>query len=177
MSTINLSNLLPSALALLSVVFALLALWRQFRSSQPDKELSVEILANASLHLAKGVQNETETSIPLTDEMRVISVRVRNTGRAEILSSDYLEPIRLRFDEPILSSALTEKKGTISSAPLEPEIDQDVVVLPAIRLHPKGFITINTLLSGGKSSITVKGLIAGGQIVMVSSGIQPIFGS
>lgn len=172
----TLSDLLPFGIALLSAVVALLAVWQQFRSSLPGKELSVEILSDISLPFTKGLQNEINISTPLPKQMRLISVRVRNTGSADILSSDYLEPIRLTFNEPVLSSSLTEAKAT-SSVPLKPEIDQDIVELPTMLLHPRGFITINTLLSGDQSSITVKGLIADGQIVMAKPSMQSIPGS
>ena len=168
MGITTLSDLLPSGVAFLSTAIALLSAWRQFRSSLPDKELSVEILSDISLPFIKEQQNEIATSTPLTKQMRVISVRVRNTGREDIRSSDYIEPIRLAFKEPILSSSLIEIKGAMLSAPLGPDIDQGAVILPAIQLHPKSFMTVNTLLSGSESSITVKGLIEGGQIVMAN---------
>src|SRR5579859_6566742 len=168
MGTTTLNGILPSLVAFLSAVVALLSARRHFRSSLPSKELSVEILANIPLHFIKEQQNESETSTPLTEEVRVISVRVRNTGRADILSSDYIEPIRLAFNEPVLRSSLIEIKGATSSTPLGPQIDQHIVILPALQIHPKGFMTINTLLSGDESGITVKGLIAGGQIVMAT---------
>jgi hypothetical protein len=172
-----LSVTLSLVVASASVVAALLSLWLESRSSKPSKELSVEILSDISLPFTKEQQNEIEASVPLKRQMRVISVRVQNTGRVDILSSDYIEPIRLAFNEPVLSSSLTEEKGAVSSAPWEPKIDLDVVVLPAIRLHPKGFFTINTLLSEGKSNITVEGFIAGGQIVMANLDAQHILGS
>jgi|SRR5579859_3974518 len=172
----DLGEIVSLLAAIAAVVTALISARRQFRSAKPDKEISIEILSDTILPLTKELEDEIKTNLPLPKQMRLISVRVRNTGNMAILSSDYMEPIRLAFNELVLSSALIEDKAT-SSTPLESEIDQDVIVLPAMRLRPRSSITINTLLSGEHSRITVRGLIADGEIVMVTPSMQSIAGS
>jgi len=139
---------------------------------RPQKKINWDILSNIPV----AHTNEEELIKILfkgkpVDNVRLVLIRISNTGRVAIKAEDYIKPITFDFQGRILSSELVgiEPRGsanryiTISS-------NKNILEIDKLPLNPKEEIIISIIIIGASDpktidSIKVSGRILNGQII------------
>jgi len=153
-----LSQLMVAVLPLIASVIPLLFSLRR-------KRISVEILSDTLISLNEELSKEIQ--VPAKEhtlkQVRLILIRIRNSGNVTIRSDDYLEPIQLRFGGTIFRSTVVEGAPS-GSIVMDLEVGKDLLAFPKVSFRPRSSVTISTVLSAEQKGIMIDGRIVDGQV-------------
>ena len=91
--------------------------------------------------------------------IRLVELRIKNSGNLPIKPDDYVEPLRIRsLNSNILSSEVRDTYSLGASVELSSPTE---IVLNKTLLNPKDFFDVKLLLSGGTAELAVTGRIVG----------------
>lgn len=127
------------------------------------KRISTEILSDTLIPLNEELSKEIELPAKAPEQVRLILMRIRNSGNVTIQSDDYLEPIRVKFGGTIFRSAVVEGTPSGSTA-MDLEVGKDLFAFPKVSFRPRSSVTISTVLSAEQRDITIDGRIVDGQV-------------
>jgi len=163
------TNLLELLFETLPVIIAFIAL----RISSRRKRISIEILSDTLIPLSKELSEEMQVPIQerTLKQVRLIVTRIRNSGNVTIRADDYLEPIRLKFGEMILSCSVVEGIPSVSIV-TDLEVNKDLLALPKVSLRPRNSVTINTVLPPERKEIIIDGRIMDGLVSIAKPKVQ-----
>lgn len=128
------------------------------------KTLAYSVLTNSGLVSSS---KHTKDTIQIVHKgnavpnVRLVVVRIQNSGNLPIKPDDYIEPLSLRLpNSKILSSAIRDANSL--GVTIEKErSDRSEIVLSKTLLNPKDFFDVKILLSGGAADLSVIGRIVG----------------
>jgi hypothetical protein len=94
-------------------------------------------------------------------KVRLIEIRIKNSGSLPIKPEDYIEPLRLRLpNSEILSSEVRDDQSL--GAYIETKLsDRSEIVLSKTLLNPTDFFDAKILLADGDGDLSVTGRIVG----------------
>lgn len=157
---INSDYLLDHLFEIIIIVAALVIFFLQIRK----KTLTYTVLTDSGLDF---VSDKAETDVQIhykgkaVPNVRLVEVRIRNSGSVPIEPRDYIEPVRLRLpNSKILSSEVRDAYSV--GAYIETEVsNQSEIVLSRTLLNPKDFFDVKMLLADGEADLSVAGQIVG----------------
>jgi hypothetical protein len=129
-----------------------------------QKRLSYEVLTNT---LLVSVKEEVESRLQIlfdgevVHDVRIVVIRLTNTGNVPICTSDYEVPISLDFgsDSRLLTAQTIDTSPDNLEAPITMETTK--AVFAPILLNSRDSITIKVLVSGFNNQLVVGGRIVG----------------
>ena len=145
-------------------IIILVALFVIFSLQIRKKTLTYTILTNSSLvsDSDKAKDNiQIHYKGKVIPNVRLVEIRIKNSGNLPIRPDDYVEPLRIR---PSSSNILSgEVRDTYSlGASIEKELsNQSEIVLSKTLLNPKDFFDVRLFLSGGNADLSLIGRIVG----------------
>ena len=145
-------------------IIILVALFIIFSLQIRKKTLTYTILTHASLvsDSDKAKDNiEIHYKGKVIPNVRLVEIRIKNSGNLPIKPEDYVEPLRIRpYSSRILSGEVRDMYSV--GASIEKELsNQSEIVLSKTLLNPKDFFDVRLLLSGGNADFSLVGRIVG----------------
>lgn len=132
-----------------------------FRQQQTRKILTYDVISDTRLaSIQKSLGNKVEVTFEgkAVDELRLIIIKLWNSGNVTVKPDDFYEPIVFSFENGhVLDSDIVEELPENINASVEYN-EWQVTLMPTF-LNPKDSITIKILLDGTVGKINVKGRI------------------
>lgn len=132
-----------------------------YKQQQTRKVLTYDVISDtpiASIRKSLGSKVEVYFESKKVDELRLVIIKLWNSGNVTVRPDDYFEPITVSFENgqvldcDIVEEVPEEIKATI-------KYDESQVTLNPTFLNPKDSITIKILLDGAIGKINVRGRI------------------
>ena len=146
--------LIGASIAIIAIVVSVILYFKQLNR----KRLSYEILSDTSLLTT---DEETKNEIRLTyknepiEKVRLIVLRIFNSGNVPVESEDYEEPISIRLgDARVLSAEVIKKSPKNLKSTLI--IEKGVVTLYPTLLNPADSLKIKILVSDYEKGLGAK---------------------
>ena len=135
------------------------------------KRISIEILSDTLISLNEELSKEIEVPAKAPKQVRLILIRIRNSGNVTIQSDDYLEPIQVKFGGTIFRSTVVEGVPA-GSIVMDLEVGKNLLAFPKVSFRPRSSVTISTVLSAEQKGVTVDGRIVDGQVSIAKPKVQ-----
>ena len=147
-------------LEIIIIIAAFVIFFLQIRK----KTLTYTVLTNSGL---VPVSTEVKSDIQirykgkLVPEVRLVEIRIKNSGSLPIKPEDYIEPLRLQLpNSRILSSEVMDAHSL--GASIETKLsNRSEIVLSKTLLNPTDFFDVKILLTDGDADFSVVGRIVG----------------
>ena len=163
---------LSVALALVTIMAGFL----YFRAGRKTKQMQYEWTADQALITSSSHISSSDLSVTYKGDAvsspRVIACRIANTGKVEILETDFAEAISIRLNggrviTPSLSFQVDGKEQSV----LEPESqDDNTIVAPKMLFNPGDSLLVSILIDGQDVNPVCRARIAGAKFVESHSG-------
>jgi hypothetical protein len=158
-------------------IIAILAVFVIFFMQIRRKALSYSILTNSSvISVSDKVKDRIQVIYDgrVVPSLRLIEIRIKNSGSLPIKPDDYVEPLAFRFsdDTKILSMEVIDNQSLGISLATKLS-DQSRTMISKALLNPKDSFDIKILLSEGSTDFSLTGRIVGISKIQASSNLRP----
>jgi hypothetical protein len=158
-------------------IIAILAAFVIFFMQIRRKALSYSILTNSSvISVSDKVKDRIQVIYDgrVVPSLRLIEIRIKNSGSLPIKPDDYVEPLAFRFsdDTKILSMEVIDNQSLGISLATKLS-DQSRTMISKALLNPKDSFDIKILLSEGSTDFSLTGRIVGISKIQASSNLRP----
>jgi hypothetical protein len=147
-------------LEIIIIVAAFVIFFLQIRK----KTLTYTVLTNSGLvPVSKEVKSDIQIRYKgkLVPEVRLVEIRIKNSGSLPIKPGDYIEPLRIQLpNSKILSSEVRDAHSV--GAYIETKLsNQSEIALSKTLLNPTDFFDVKILFADGADDLSVVGRIVG----------------
>lgn len=147
-------------LEIITIIAVFVIFFRQIRK----KTLTYTVLTNSDV-IPESREGKSNIQIHFKGkvvlQVRLIEIRIKNSGSLPIKPEDYIEPLSLRLpNSEILSSEISDNQSL--GAYIETRLsDRSEIVLSKTLLNPTDFFDVKVLLADGDADVSVAGRIVG----------------
>jgi len=147
-------------LEIITIIAVFVIFFRQIRK----KTLTYTLLTNSEV-IPESREGKSNIQIHFKGkvvlQVRLIEIRIKNSGSLPIKPEDYIEPLSLRLpNSEILSSEISDNQSL--GAYIETRLsDRSEIVLSKTLLNPTDFFDVKVLLADGDADVSVAGRIVG----------------
>jgi hypothetical protein len=145
-------------------IITIIAVFVIFLLQTRKKTLTYTVLTNSDV-VTGSKEGKSHIQIhhqgKIIPQVRLVEIRIKNSGSLPIKPEDYIEPLRLRLPKSeILSSEVIDIHALGASLETKSS-DRSEIVLSKTLLNPADFFDVKVLLADGDADFSVAGRIVG----------------
>lgn len=163
----NFWQLIAVIISLVGIITSIFVSLVTYRQQRTQKALTYDVISDtpiASIRKSLGNKVEVFFESKKVDELRLVIIKLWNSGNVAVSPDDYFEPISFNFEKSqILDCDIVEEVPEEINASIQ--FDENQVTLKSTFLNPKDTITIKILLDGAMGKINVRGRIVNAVLI------------